>query len=99
MMSAQNKTFEEIFANYVDKLDLYTNAITRAHGSSHPEAFDVRKLFEALNKKVTEQDLNLNDEFAKLREVTNDYKVPGDVCETYAATYEMLSELDKAYKG
>lgn len=98
-MTRQKKPFNEVFTNYVEKLNLYTNAITKAHGESHPEAFEVRELFEAINKKVTEKDLDLNEEFTKLREVTDNYKVPGDVCETYAATYEMLSELDKAYEG
>jgi regulator of cell morphogenesis and NO signaling len=36
-------------------------------------------------------------EFARLREITDDYTVPGDVCETYEAVYGMLADLDKAY--
>jgi len=32
-----------------------------------------------------------------LRETTNNYTVPDDVCESYEAVYNMLSELDKAY--
>ncbi len=40
----------------------------------------------------------LNEEFAKLREITENYKVPGDVCEAYEAVYNMLAEVDKAYQ-
>jgi iron-sulfur cluster repair protein YtfE (RIC family) len=39
----------------------------------------------------------LNQEFAQLREITNNYTVPVDVCESYEAVYKMLSEIDKAY--
>ncbi len=92
--------FHELFTNYFEKLDLYTNAITKAHGKSHPEAFKVRELFEAMSQKVKEVDgekPDLDTEFAQLREITAEYTIPVDVCETYAATYNMLSELDKAY--
>lgn len=101
-MSNQTKKFNELVENYFEKLDLYTTAITRAHGKSHPEAFEVRKLFEVINKKVADSNANkldLNVEFANLRKVTDNYKVPGDVCETYEATYNMLEEVDKAYQA
>lgn len=35
-----------------EKLDLYTTAITRAHGKNHPEAFDVRELYTQVEVKV-----------------------------------------------
>lgn len=92
--------FHELFTNYFEKLDLYTNAITKAHGKSHPEAFKVRELFEAISKKVKEagdDKPDLDTELAQIREITSNYTIPEDVCETYAATYRMLSELDKAY--
>ena len=40
---------------------------------------------------------DLSQEFARLREITGGYTVPGDVCETYEAVYNMLAELDRAY--
>ncbi|MGI6499248.1 MAG: hypothetical protein ACOX0U_10745 [Oscillospiraceae bacterium] len=52
----------------------------------------IRKVKEAGSKRP-----ELNEEFARLREVTNDYTVPDDVCESYEAVYNMLAELDKAY--
>lgn len=94
--------FHELFTNYFEKLDLYTNAITKAHGKSHPEAFKVRELFEVINKKVKnggDSKTDLKVEFTQLREVTANYAIPEDVCETYAATYRMLSELDHAYQA
>lgn len=98
-MSKQT-TFNEIAKNYADDLDLYTTAITRAHGKSHPEAFEVRELYEGIQEKVTETDTdkpNLDEEFTQLRNITDNYTIPGDVCETYAAVYNMLAELDEAY--
>ena len=82
-----------------EKLDLYTTAITRAHGKNHPEAFDVREIYTDIQKKTENSEThNLDTEFSKLRKVTNDYTIPEDVCETYAAVYTMLSEADKTYQ-
>ena len=100
-MSEQN-TFHEVVTNYFEKLDLYTTAITRAHGKSHPETFEVRELFETVSGKVKdagENKPNLDAEFTQLRKTTDNYTIPGDVCETYADTYKMLSEVDKAYQA
>ncbi|RKQ28339.1 iron-sulfur cluster repair di-iron protein, ric [Oceanobacillus halophilus] len=96
------KTFNELVTNYFEKLDLYTTAITRAHGKNHPEAFEVRELFEKINEKVKATGANkpeLDAEFTQLRKITDNYTIPGDVCETYAGTYEMLAEVDKAYQA
>ena len=101
-MAEQNKTFNDAVAESFEKLNVFTNAITKAHGQSHPEAFDVRKLFQAIQEKVNNQDsekLDLDAEFTELRKVTNNYTIPGDVCQTFAATYRMLQEADKAYQA
>src|SRR5699024_5639706 len=98
MMSEQMATFNEIVENNFSTLDLYTMAITRAHGKNHPEAFEVRELFEAIQGKVKEagtEKPNLDEEFTQLRHITDHYLIPGDVCETYAGVYNMLSEADK----
>ena len=42
---------------------------------------------------------DLTSDFASLREITSNYTIPGDVCESYAAVYNMLSDLDKAYSA
>jgi|SRR5690625_2397715 len=93
-------TFNEVVESHFEKLDLFTTAITRAHGKSHPEAFDVRTLFETISSKVKKAGTNkpnLDEEFIELRNVTDNYTIPGDVCETYAGVYTMLSEIDKTY--
>ncbi|SHG14393.1 iron-sulfur cluster repair di-iron protein, ric [Ornithinibacillus halophilus] len=94
------QTFNELVIKHFEKLDLYTTAITRAHGKSHPEAFEVRELFETINEKVKESGDNKPDlitEFVQLRKITENYTIPEDVCETYASTFNMLGEVDKAY--
>jgi len=40
----------------------------------------------------------LDREFNQLRELTNQYTILGDVCGTYVAVYNMLSEADEAYQ-
>jgi len=92
--------FQAQVKNNFETLDLYTTAITRAHGKSHPEAFDVREIFEAIQEKVEsvgESKPDLCEEFAQLQKVTDYYKIPNNVCPTYESTYEMLKELNQAY--
>lgn len=70
MMSEQVRTFNEVVEDYFSKLDIFTSAITRAHGKNHPEAFKVRDLFEKIYTKVKEAGANtpnLDAEFAELR--------------------------------
>ena len=95
-------TFNEFVKDNFERLDLFTTAITRAHGKNHPEAFEVRELFEKINAKLEGVDTNkpdLSEEFLQLNEVTNNFKVPKGVCETYEAVYQMLSEAELAYKA
>lgn len=89
-------TYRKFANKNFEKLDLYTTAITRAHGKNHPEAFEVRDLFEQIQEKTRAGNLDVSAEFNRLRQVTNEYTVPDDVCETYAAVYSMLSEADVA---
>lgn len=101
-MPGHYKTFNEVITSHSEKLELFTKAITRAHGKNHPEAFEVRELFEAISEKVKDTALikpDLDAEFAQLRKITDNYTIPEDVCETYAGTYNMLLELDKAYQA
>lgn len=78
----------------------YVPVVDRVHGENHPEFHVVRQLFEAILDQAASagsDDINLSDEFSRLREVTGDYTVPDDVCESYEAVYSMLSELDQSY--
>ena len=43
---------KEFFDKNDEMLDLYTQAITKAHGAHHPEVFEVRKVYEDIQKKV-----------------------------------------------
>ncbi|MFO8069532.1 MAG: iron-sulfur cluster repair di-iron protein, ric [Alkalibacterium sp.] len=91
-------TFKTVLNDYFPKLEFYTVPLTRAHGKNHPEVFDVHELFQTMNAKVNGSDKpDLDKEFKRLREVTNNYALPTDACETYEAVYSMLSEADEAY--
>lgn len=99
-MSVQARSFRDIVESEFEKLDIYTKAIARAHGESHPEAFKVRDLFETIQAVVKAAGTNkpdLDGAFGKLREVTDNYTIPNDVCETYAAVCNLLAEADNAY--
>jgi len=92
--------FNEVKEKNFRILAQYVPIVARVHGESHPEFHEVRKYFDLIVKKTAEAGEGkpeLNEEFARLREITNNYTVPDDVCESYEAVYNMLSELDKAY--
>ena len=95
-------SFNEVKEKHLPKLLQYVPVVARVHGDSHPEFYDVHKLFDAIYEKIKETEsekIEIDKEFLQLREVTKNYSIPEDVCETYEAVYEMLSELDKAYHG
>ncbi|MDT2614055.1 iron-sulfur cluster repair di-iron protein, ric [Enterococcus dongliensis] len=80
-----------------EKLALYTTAITRAHGANHPEVFEVKKIYDTIWDQLQNEgsEVNLDTEFEQLRETTNNYEIPSDVCQTFEATYAMLAEADQ----
>ncbi len=92
--------FNEAKEQHFQTLKQYVPIVARVHGDNHPEFHEVRQVFDALNEKIKAAGANLPDlkeEFASLRKITNNYTVPGDVCESYEAVYSKLAELDKAY--
>lgn len=82
------------------KLDLFVPTVDKVHGNHHEEFHEVRSIYENIRQKVKESsnDVDLNDEFKRLREITDDFKVPSDVCESYEAVFTMLQEVEKEYK-
>lgn len=95
-------TFHEAWAVNLKKLELYVPVVARVHGGHHPEFHEVRRVYDEIIKKTEEAGSNrpeLSEEFDRLREITENYTVPGDVCESYEAVYNMLAELDEAYNG
>jgi len=94
-------TFNEIKKDRFPTLEQYVPIVARVHGEHHPEFHEVRKIFDAINKKIKEagsERPELSEEFSELRAITDNYKVPGDACEAYEAVYNMLAEVDKAYQ-
>lgn len=92
--------FDERAKKHIPTLEKFVPVVDRVHGNHHPEFHYVRKLFDTIKEKVKEakgEKPRLSEEFARLREITCNYTVPGDVCESYEAVYKMLSELDEAY--
>lgn len=91
--------FRELKNLYLEKLNKYIPIVARVHGN-HPELREVQTLFKSIYQKIQDSGEEMPDlevEFLKLREITTDYMVPEDACETYRAVYEMLASLDKAF--
>lgn len=95
-----NTNFTQALEKNLKILEQYVPIVARVHGGTHPEFHEVRKLFDEIDgkiKKAKAEAPELGAEFVKLREITNNYTVPTDVCESFEAVYKMLSELDEAY--
>ena len=92
-----NQTFKQAKENNLEKLKMYVPVVSRVHGPTHPIFYEVQKVYNQLINKINKKDTNLKEEFETLRTITEDYKIPSDVCETYEAVYNMLKELDQAY--
>lgn len=95
-----NMVFNQVKEENLKTLEQYVPIVARVHGGSHPEFHEVQKVFDAIKKKINEagnERPELNSEFQQLRKITDNYTVPDDVCESYAAVYKMLAELDEAY--
>lgn len=94
------RTFDEVTKEHLETLQRYVPVVARVHGNSHPEFLEVHKLFTAISRKISgaaSAKPDLSEEFAGLREITTNYTVPSDVCESYEAVYSMLADLDRAY--
>lgn len=96
----QQSSFNEAKKAHMKTLKQYVPIVERVHGAHHPEFHRVRQLFDDMTAKITEAKRKrpqLADVFLQLRAVTDNYTVPGDVCESYQAVYQMLAALDQAY--
>lgn len=94
------KQFNEAREKLFPTLERFVPIVAKVHGSHHPEFHKVRTLFDTIVEKSKQAGTgspDLGDEFVKLREITDNYKVPDDVCESYEAVYKMLAQLDEAY--
>lgn len=92
------KTFENSIEKNLGTLNQYVPIVNRVHGPSHPEFNQVKETFDVINNKINKKDFNLTSEFDNLKTITSNYLVPNDVCESYEAVYNMLSDLDKSYR-
>ncbi len=97
---SNNSAFKEAVKKYLPILEQYVPVVARVHGSSHQEFHDIVKEFNSIELKIKENGpeiADLKDEFTKLRKISNNYTVPGDVCESYQAVFQILSYLDDIY--
>ncbi|MDD2417532.1 MAG: iron-sulfur cluster repair di-iron protein, ric [Oscillospiraceae bacterium] len=97
-----NKIFNDVKKTHLKTLGQYVPIVARVHGGNHPEFHEVAGLFDTISKKTkaaSSKKPELAEDFSKLREITDNYTIPDDVCESYEAVYNMLAELDESYSN
>lgn len=96
----KNINFNELWKKHKKTLEQYVPVVAKVHGGSHPEFHKIHEVFNTINTKLNESKSeipNLDEDFVNLKEISTNYTIPEDVCETYEAVYKMLKELDTAY--
>ncbi|TAH65971.1 MAG: iron-sulfur cluster repair di-iron protein, ric, partial [Anaerolineaceae bacterium] len=76
----RTNTFNEVKVRNLKTLQQYVPIVDRVHGPNHPEFHDVRRVFEEITQKVIKAGADrpeLTNEFKQLREITDNYTVPG----------------------
>jgi regulator of cell morphogenesis and NO signaling len=92
------KEFLQLIEQNWNLLSQFVPIVTRVHGKEHPEFLEVKKEFDLMNEKINNKNYNdLKVNFDNLKNITNNYLVPSDVCETYEACYKMLEKLNNNY--
>lgn len=97
-----NTVFTETATRLFPQLKQFVPVVDKVHGPHHPEFHEVRTLFGTVVDKTEAASPgkpDLTEEFTKLEEITDNYTVPGDVCESYEAVFNWLAELDHAYQA
>ena len=96
------KRFNDAKQKNLERLEQFVPVVARVHGGTHPEFHDVRKLFDEISAKIKKsgsEKPELENEFKQIREITDNYTIPGDVCESYEAVYNMIAELDEGFQA
>lgn len=73
--------------------------VALVHGKHHPELFDVHKLFDVISQKIMGAGLllpRLNEEFERLREITNGFTIPDSAGDVFATVCNLLEKLEQA---
>jgi iron-sulfur cluster repair protein YtfE (RIC family) len=91
---ANNNKYEQLKEQYMENLVQFVPIVARVHGPHHPEFYDVQKIFNT----IVEDKVDLKESFNKLREITDNYTIPDDVCETYEYVYQALQQFDESYQ-
>ena len=94
-------TYKEFLLENEEKLDMYTKAISKVHSRLHPEVHEVKALYAELLVAVKndEEASALTPTFDRLVEVTSDFEIPSDTCETFEAVYQDLEKANALYRS
>lgn len=94
-------TLKEFLLSQEEKLAMYTGAIAKVHSRLHPEVHEVKALYEDILSAVKQDEKapGLGKAFDRLVEVTGNFEIPADTCETFAAVYQDLTTANQLYRA
>jgi len=91
------KNFKDTYNKEIDRLKQFIPIVSRVHGKSHNEFYEVEQEFNKIVSKIDLGNYNLDNEFNNLKVITNNYEIPNDTCETYEYVYKKLKLLNDRY--
>lgn len=84
------------YQEFEEELQMIVPVVARVHGDSHPEFYEVKTIYDEIHENINKEGYDFEASFKKLRDITDNYKIPNDVCGTYEKVYKSLEALDNA---
>lgn len=85
---------KEKYLEMEEELQMIVPIVARVHGDAHPEFHEVKAIYDEIHENIDNDSYSFNEPFRRLRDITDNYKIPNDVCGTYEKVYKSLEDLD-----
>lgn len=90
------KMIQKKYLELEEELQMIVPIVARVHGDAHPEFHDVKRIYDEIHDNIDNASYDFASSFKSLRDITNNYEIPNDVCQTYEKVYTSLKTLDEA---
>lgn len=85
--------WKQMIKNDQEEMKFLVETVARVHGEKHPEITEVAEFYNQLLVSDEPEEI-----FHQLRQVTDNYEIPEDVCPTFEKVYLTLKTYDQAFQ-